>query len=81
MGMMFGSKPQLYLLIGAAFILGVLGIYSSGIARGQDKIKRKMDQKLIDDMRLAKDVDDEINSMDDDRLSQLANKWVRKDNE
>lgn len=79
--MMFGSKLQLYLLIGAAFILGVLGIYSSGIARGQDKIKRKMDQKLIDDMRLAKDVDDEINSMDDDRLSQLANKWVRKDNE
>ena len=78
---MFGSKLQLYLLIGAAFILGVLGIYSSGIARGQDKIKRKMDQKLIDDMRLAKDVDDEINSMDDDRLSQLANKWVRKDNE
>jgi hypothetical protein len=81
MGMMFGSKLQLYLLIGAAFILGVLGIYSSGIARGQDKIKRKMDQKLIDDMRLAKDVDDEINSMDDDRLSQLANMWVRKDNE
>ena len=80
MAMMFGSKLQLYLLIGAAFILGMLGIYSSGIARGQDKIKRKMDQKLIDDMRLAKDVEDEINSMDDDRLSELANKWVRKDN-
>ena len=79
--MMFGSKLQLYLLIGAAFILGVLGIYSSGIARGQDKIKRKMDQKLIDDMRLAKDVDDEINSMDDDSLGKLANKWMRSDKE
>lgn len=77
---MFGSKLQLYLLIGAAFILGLLGIYSSGIARGQDKIKRKMDQKLIDDMRLAKDVDDEINSMDDDSLGKLANKWLREDN-
>tara|TARA_B100001093_G_C26817255_1_gene1010307 strand:+ start:1900 stop:2136 length:237 start_codon:yes stop_codon:yes gene_type:complete len=77
---MFGSKLQLYLLIGAAFILGLLGIYSSGIARGQDKIKRKMDQKLIDDMRLAKGVDDEINSMDDDSLGKLANKWLREDN-
>lgn len=76
---MFGSKLQLYLLIGAAFILGLLGIYSSGIARGQDKIKRKLDQKLIDNMRLAKGVDDEINSMDDDSLADVARKWVRSD--
>tara|TARA_Y100000022_G_scaffold197622_1_gene206478 strand:+ start:747 stop:986 length:240 start_codon:yes stop_codon:yes gene_type:complete len=79
--MFFGSKLQLYVLIALGFALGLLGIYSSGIARGQDKIKRKMDQKLIDDMRLAKGVEDEINSMDDTRLSELANKWVRSDKE
>ena len=79
--MFFGSKLQLYVLIAAGFVLGMLGIYSSGIARGQDKIKRKMDEKLIDDMRTAKEVNDEVNSMDDTRLADLARKWVRKDNE
>lgn len=79
--MFFGSKLQLYVLIAAGFVLGMLGIYSSGIARGQDKIKRKMDEKLIDDMRTAKEVNDEVNSMDDTRLADLARKWVRSNKE
>ena len=78
---MFGSKLQLYALIALGFALGLLGIYSSGIARGQDKIKRKMDEKLIDDMRTAKEVNDEVNSMDDTRLADLARKWVRSNKE
>jgi len=73
-------RIQLYALICAAFVLGVLGIYSSGIARGQDKIKRKLDKKLIDNMRTAKDVDDEISELNDTSLADRANKWLRKDN-
>ena len=73
------ARIQLYALICAAFVLGVLGIYSSGIARGQDKIKRKLDKKLIDNMRTAKDVDDEISELNDTSLADRANKWVRKD--
>jgi hypothetical protein len=78
---MFGiNKLQLYGLIAATFVLGLLGIYSAGVSRGQDKIKRKLDQKLIDSMRTAKDIDDEIDTLTDTSLADRANEWVRKDN-
>ena len=79
---MFGiNKIQIYGLIVVSFVLGLLGIYSAGIARGKDKIKRKLDEKLIDDMKTAKEVEDEIESLGDNALLNRANKWVRKDNE
>lgn len=78
---MFGiSKLQLYGLIAVSFILGLLGIYSAGVARGQDKVKRKLDAKRISNLKTQKDIDDEINSLDDPYLVDRANKWVRKDN-
>lgn len=75
------AKLQLYMLVCAGFVLGLLGIYSSGVARGQDKIKRKMDQKLIDNMRTSKEVDDEITELNDVSLARRANKWLRSDSE
>jgi len=79
---MFGiNKLQIYGLIAVSFVLGLLGIYSAGIARGKDKIKRKLDEKLIDNMKTAKEVEDEIESLGDNALLNRANKWVRKDNE
>jgi hypothetical protein len=79
---MFGiNKLQIYGLIAVSFVLGLLGIYSAGIARGKDKIKRKLDEKLIDNMKTAKEVEDEIESLGDNALLDRANKWVRKDNE
>jgi hypothetical protein len=78
---MFGiNKLQMYGLIAVTFVLGLLGIYSAGVSRGQDKIKRKLDQKLIDSMRTAKDIDDEIDTLTDTSLADRANEWVRKDN-
>ena len=74
------ARIQLFALICAAFVLGIIGVYSAGIARGQDKIKRKLDKKLIDNMRTAKEVDDEISELNDTSLADRANKWVRKDN-
>lgn len=79
---MFGiNKLQIYGLIAVSFVLGLLGIYSAGVARGKDKIKRKLDEKLIDNMKTAKEVEDEIESLGDNALLDRANKWVRKDNE
>lgn len=79
---MFGiNKLQIYGLIAVSFVLGLLGIYSAGIARGKDKIKRKLDEKLIDNMKTAKEVEDEIESLGDNALLGRANKWVRKNNE
>ena len=79
---MFGiNKLQIYGLIAVSFVLGLLGIYSAGIARGKDKIKRKLDEKLIDNIKTAKEVEDEIESLGDNALLGRADKWVRKDNE
>tara|TARA_B100001287_G_scaffold17860_2_gene13285 strand:+ start:6909 stop:7136 length:228 start_codon:yes stop_codon:yes gene_type:complete len=73
------ARLQMYALIGAAFMLGLLGIYSAGIARGQDKVKRKIDEDRLKKMKLQKDVDDEINSLNDDNFADRARNWVRKD--
>jgi hypothetical protein len=79
---MFGiNKLQIYGLIAVSFVLGLLGIYSAGIARGKDKIKRKLDEKLINNMKTAKEVEDEIESLGDNALLGRADKWVRKNNE
>ena len=79
---MFGiNKLQIYGLIVVSFVLGLLGIYSAGVARGKDKIKRKLDEKLIDNMKTAKEEEDEIESLGDNALLGRADKWVRKDNE
>ena len=75
------NKLQIYGLIAVSFVLGLLGIYSAGIARGKDKIKRKLDEKLIDNMKTAKEVEDEIESLGDNALLGRADKWVRKNNE
>lgn len=72
-------KIQLYGLVAAAFILGLLGIYSAGISRGQDKIRRKIDEKRLNNLQTHKDVDDEIDTLNDASLADRANKWVRKD--
>ena len=77
---MFGmQKLQLYALIGAAFVLGLIGIYSTGVARGQDKIRRKIDEQRLSNIKMQKVIDDEIKAMDDTELSERANTWVRKD--
>ena len=73
---MFG-KLQLYALIGGAFMLGLIGIYSAGISRGQDRVRRKIDASRISNLQSNKEISDEINSMDDPYLVQSARKWVR----
>lgn len=72
------ARIQLYALICAAFALGLLGIYSAGIARGQDKIRRRLDERRITNLTTAKEVDDEITTADDPRLIDAANEWVRQ---
>lgn len=75
------SRIQLYLLIGAAFILGVLGIYASGVQRGIDRTQRKIDERRLDNMRIAKDVEDDVEILDDVDLAARAKRWVRTDND
>lgn len=71
------SRIQLYLLIGAAFILGALGIYASGVQRGIDKQRTRIDRTRLDAIGKAKEIEDEVNA--DPDLAARAQRWVRND--
>ena len=71
------SRIQLYLFIGAAFILGAVGIYASGVQRGIDRTQRRIDKQRLDNMKTAKDVKDEVEILDDVDLARRAQRWVR----
>lgn len=73
---MFG-RIQLYALLAFAFVAGMLGIYVSGVQRGIDRTKRKIDEKRLSSMKTAKEVEDEVEVMDDTHLADRANEWVR----
>ena len=73
------QKLQLNALIGAAFVLGLIGIYSTGVARGQDKMKRNIDEKRLSNLNTQKEIKDEGKTLDDTELSERASTWVRKD--
>jgi hypothetical protein len=72
------SRIQLYLFIGAAFVLGAVGIYASGVQRGIDRTQRRIDKQRLDNMKTAKDVKDEVEILDDVDLARRAQRWVRK---
>lgn len=71
-------KIQLYALIASAFVLGLLGIYSAGMARGRDKIKRKIDEKRLDNISIKNEVEDELHASDDTYLADRAARWMRR---
>jgi hypothetical protein len=72
------SRIQLYLFIGAAFVLGAVGIYASGVQRGIDRTQRRIDKQRLDNMKTAKDVKDEVEILGDVDLARRAQRWVRK---
>jgi hypothetical protein len=71
------SRIQLYLFIGAAFILGAVGIYASGVQRGIDRTQRRIDKQRLDNIKTAKDVQDEVEILGDVDLARRAQRWVR----
>lgn len=73
------ARFQLYLFLAAAFVLGVLGVYATGVQRGVDRAQRKVDQRRLGDMQTAKEVEDEIEILDDVDLARRASEWVRND--
>jgi hypothetical protein len=73
--MFFFTRIKLYLLVAFAFVAGVVGIYFSGVQRGIDKQKSKIDKNRLDNISTAKKIEDEVDS--DPYLVDRANQWVR----
>jgi len=78
---MLFSRIQLYLLIGAAFLLGAVGIYVNGVQRGIDRTRNKINEKRIENYRTATETRKEVEILDDAHLATRAQDWVRNKDE
>jgi hypothetical protein len=78
---MVGARLQLWALVALAFVAGIAGIYMAGVQRGIDRQRSKIDRARLDKIGQAKDIEDEIEILDDTGLSNRASKWLRNDDQ
>ena len=76
---MVGAKLKLYLFVAVAFVAGVLGIYMSGVRRGIDRQRSKIDRARLDKIGKAKEIKDDVEILDDSGLADRASQWLRND--
>lgn len=74
---MVGARLQLYALLALAFVAGVLGIYATGVQRGIDRQRSKLDRARLDKIGQAKEIEDAVNA--DPHLVDRAKQWVREE--
>ena len=72
------ARLKLYAYAAVAVLGGIIVVYLKGMATGAQKVRIKATERRIDDMLTAKEVEDEVEALDDDMLLDRANKWVRK---
>jgi hypothetical protein len=77
--MLLLGRLKLYAIAGAAFVLALLGIYWSGRKDGAAAVKADANEARLDAVKTAKDVEDEIRSLDDPAFVDRAAVWLRKD--
>ena len=73
------AKIKLYAIGVVAFVLALLGIYWSGRRDGAAAVKADANEARLDAVKAAKEVEDEVRSLDDDSLDARASHWLRKD--
>ena len=76
--MLLLARLKMYLWIIGAALVAVVTVYFRGKADGRHDLEGEIKDKRIDDMLTAKEVEDEVEALDDDMLLDRANKWVRK---
>jgi hypothetical protein len=71
------ARIKMYLwLIGAA-LFAIVTVYFRGKADGRDDLEYEIKDKRLEDLKAAKEVEDEIEIMDDVELATRASRWVR----
>ena len=75
--MIFG-RIKLYLAAVGAFIVSLFAAYLRGKRTAKHEFEREADKHLIESMRVRRDVEDEIETLDDTGLSDRASRWLRK---
>ena len=73
------ARLKLYAIGAVAFMLALLGIYWSGRRDGAAAVKADINENRLDTVRQAKEIEDEIKSLDDPAFIDRAGQWLRKD--
>lgn len=71
------TKWQLYLVLGVAFLLGLLGIRASILAEGEARLRGKLADQRLRSVKEAQEVRNEVEAFDRDTLRGRATIWVR----
>lgn len=74
---MIPLRLKLYLVLGVAFMLGVLGIRAKWISDGEERVRVQIADKRLKAMKEAQDVRNEVEGFDRDTLRGRATVWVR----
>lgn len=74
------GKLKLYAALLGAAALAVVTVYYRGRADGRDDLEYEMKDDRLDKLLKAKDVQDEVQSLDDDDIAARAGRWVRDEN-
>ena len=73
------TKLKLYLAGIMAALLGLLAIYFRGRSDGADAVEHDIMEDRLEAVQKAKEVEDEIDALDDTELSSRAkSEWLRK---
>jgi hypothetical protein len=81
---MIGLIPlrfKIYGMIAVGIVLGLLGWRSAGIKAALEKAEAKEKERRLDQIRTAKEVEEYVESLDDNSLRQRASRWVRDKND
>ena len=79
--MVFGKalgKIKAWLAVAGAVVLAIVGAYLKGKATGRSDEKAAANERTLDQMRKAKEIEDEIEVLDDVGLGTRAGEWLRK---
>ncbi len=71
------SRIQYYLIIVGAALAGVFGIYWVGGQNKKKEIEAEQNEERLENLKIAREVQDEIKALDDGDLRNRASKWVR----
>jgi hypothetical protein len=80
MGIWLALNPRikLYALALLAFVAALFKLRHDAVSKALLKVQADQAEKRIDAMRTAKEIEDEIEVLDDSGLADRASRWVRE---
>ena len=75
------SRIKMYLLLIGATLLAFVTVYFRGKSDGRTVLEHEIKDKRLEDMMTAKEVEDEVEILDDAGLADRASRWVRNSNQ